>query len=154
MHGGARPTARQQLEIHRKNPPCSTCHKIMDPVGLALENFDAVGAWRTAENGTPIDPSGMLVDGTKLDGVQGMREALLKYSPQFARVVTEKLLIYALGRGTEYHDMPLIRSIVRDAESKNYRFSSLIIGIVKSEPFQVNQKEQVTSNGSPLRASR
>jgi mono/diheme cytochrome c family protein len=154
VHGGVKPTARQQLEIHRKNPPCSTCHKIMDPIGLALENFDAVGAWRTADNGTPIDPSGMLVDGTKLDGVKGMREALLRYSPQFVRVVTEKLFIYALGRGTEYYDMPLIRSIVRDGEAKNYRFSSLILGIVKSEPFQVNQKQEITSNGQGTIAAR
>jgi hypothetical protein len=95
----------------------------------------------------------MLVDGTKLDGVKGMREALLRYSPQFVRVVTENLFIYAMGRGSEYYDMPLIRSIARDAESKNYRFSSIVLGIVKSEPFQVNQKEQITSNGSPLRAS-
>jgi cytochrome c551/c552 len=154
VHGGAKPTARQQLEIHRKNPPCSTCHKIMDPIGLSMENFDAVGTWRTAENGTPIDASGMLVDGSKLDGVKGLREALLRYSPQFVRVVTENLYMYALGRGTEYYDMPLIRSIVRDAESKNYRFSSLILGIVKSEPFQVNQKQQITSNGpNPLRAA-
>jgi cytochrome c551/c552 len=154
VHGGAKPTARQQLEIHRKNPPCSTCHKIMDPIGLSMENFDAVGAWRTAENGTPIDASGMLVDGSKLDGVKGLREALLRYSPQFVRVVTENLYMYALGRGSEYYDMPLIRSIVRDAESKDYRFSSLILGIVKSEPFQVNQKQQITSNGpNPLRAS-
>jgi hypothetical protein len=95
------------------------------------------------------------VDGSKLDGVKGMREALLRYSPQFVRVVTEKLFIYALGRGTEYYDMPLIRSIVRESESKNYRFSSLILGIVKSEPFQVNQKQNITSNGQgPLRAAR
>jgi hypothetical protein len=142
------------MEMHRKNPPCSTCHKIMDPIGFSMENFDAVGAWRTTDNGSPIDPAGVLVDGSKLDGVQGMRAALLRYSPQFVRVVTEKLFIYAMGRGTEYYDMPLIRSIVRESESKNYRFSSLILGIVKSEPFQVNQKEEVTSNGSPLRASR
>ena len=109
-------------------------------------NFDAVGAWRTAENGTPIDSSGMLVDGSKLDGVKGLREALLRYSPQFVRVVTENLFIYALGRGTEYYDMPLIRSIVRDSESNNYRFSSIVLGIVKSEPFQVNQKQEITSN--------
>jgi hypothetical protein len=155
VHGGVRPTARQQLEIHRKNAPCSTCHKIMDPIGLSMENFDAVGTWRTAENGTPLDASGMLVDGSKLDGVKGLREALLKYSPQFVRVVTENLFIYGMGRGTEYYDMPLIRSIVRDSESKGYRFSSLILGIVKSEPFQVNQKEQVTSNGrGPLADAR
>lgn len=155
IHGGAKPTMRQQMEMHRKNPPCSTCHKIMDPIGFSMENFDAVGHWRTLDNGSPIDANGVLVDGTKLDGVKGMREALLKYSPQFVRVLTEKLFIYAMGRGTEYYDMPLIRSIVRNAESNNYRFSSLILGIVKSEPFQVNQKEEITSNGSgSLRASR
>ena len=154
VHGGAKPTMRQQMEMHRKNAPCSTCHKIMDPIGFAMENFDAVGTWRTTDNGSPIDPAGVLVDGSKLDGVQGMREALLRYSPQFVRVVTEKLYIYALGRGTEYFDMPLIRSIVRDSESKSYRFSSLILGIVKSEPFQVNQKQEITSNGqNPLRAA-
>ncbi len=96
--------------------------------------------WRTTDDGSPIDAAGMLVDGTKLDGVKGMRDALMQYSPQFVRVVTEKLMIYALGRGTEYYDMPLIRSIVHEAEPKNYRFSSLILGIVKSEPFQMNQK--------------
>ena len=90
----------------------------MDPIGLAMENFDAVGPWRTTDNGNPIDPSGVLVDGTKLDGVKGVREALLRYSPQFVRVVTEKLFIYALGRGTEYFDMPLIRSIVHDADTE------------------------------------
>jgi hypothetical protein len=154
VHGGAKPTMRQQMEMHRKNAPCSTCHKIMDPIGFSMENFDAVGHWRTTDNGSPIDPSGTLVDGSKLDGVEGMRAALLKYSPQFVRMLTEKLFIYAMGRGTEYYDMPLIRSIVREAESNNYRFSSLILGIVKSEPFQVNQKEQITSNGKPpLQAS-
>ncbi len=154
VHGGAKPTMRQQMEMHRKNPPCSTCHKIMDPIGFSMENFDAVGTWRTTDNGSPIDPTGTLVDGSKLDGVKGMREALLRYSPQFVRVVAEKLFIYALGRGTEYYDMPLIRSIVRESESNNYRFSSLILGIVKSEPFQVNQKQEDASNGQgPLRAS-
>ncbi len=155
VHGGAKPTMRQQMEMHRKNEPCATCHKIMDPIGFSMENFDAVGTWRTTDNGSPINPSGLLVDGSKLDGVKGLREALLRYSPQFVRVVTEKLFIYALGRGTEYYDMPLIRSIVRDAESEDYRFSSLILGIVKSEPFQVNQKQEVTSNRqSPLADAR
>jgi len=155
IHGGAKPTMRQQMEMHRKHEPCATCHKIMDPIGFSMENFDAVGHWRTSDNGSPINADGVLVDGSKLDGVEGLRAALLKYSPQFVRVVTEKLFIYALGRGTEYYDMPLIRSIVREAAAKNYRFSSLILGIVKSEPFQVNQKEEITSNGQPpLRASR
>ena len=140
LHGGQKPTMRQQMELHRAHEPCASCHKIMDPIGLALENFDAVGAWRLTDDGSPIDPSGMLVDGTKLDGVTGLRNALVKYSPQFVRVVTEKLLIYALGRGTEYYDMPLIRSIVHDAAKDNYKFSSLVLGVVKSEPFQMNQK--------------
>jgi hypothetical protein len=155
VHGGSKPTMRQQMEMHRSHEPCATCHKIMDPIGFSMENFDAVGHWRTTDNGSPIDPSGKLVDGTKLDGVKGMRDALLRYSPQFVRVITEKLFVYAMGRGTEYYDMPLIRSIVRESKSKNYQFSSLILGIVKSEPFQVNQKEEITSNGQPpLRASR
>ena len=155
VHGGAKPTMRQQIEMHRKNAPCSTCHKIMDPIGFALENFDAIGQWRTTDNGSPIDASGFLVDGSKLDGVKGMREALLRYSPQFVRVLSEKLLIYALGRGTEYDDMPLIRSIARDAERNNYRFSSLVAGIVKSDQFQMNQKLEVTSSApKDLRAGR
>jgi hypothetical protein len=145
VHGGAKPTMRQQIEMHRKNQPCASCHKIMDPIGLTLENFDAIGAWRTTDNGSPIDASGFLVDGSKLDGVKGMREALLRYSPQFVRVVTEKLLIYALGRGTEYYDMPLIRSIVHQAEPNNYRFSALVSGIVQSDQFQMNQKLQMAS---------
>src|SRR5580693_876056 len=153
-HSLTKPTMRQQIEMHRKNAPCSTCHRIMDPIGLSMENFDAVGTWRTTDNGSPIDPVGVLVDGSKLDGVKGLREALLRYSPQFVRVVTEKLFIYALGRGTEYYDMPLIRSIVRDADAKNDRFSALILGIVKSEPFQVNQKQENASNGRQVRAAR
>jgi mono/diheme cytochrome c family protein len=140
LHGGAKPTMRQQMELHRANEPCSTCHKIMDPIGLSLENFDAVGAWRTDDDGAPIDAQGVLVDGTKLDGVAGLRAALVKYSPQFVRVITEKLMIYGLGRGTEYYDMPLVRSIVHDAEKNNYKFSALVLGVVKSEPFQMNQK--------------
>jgi len=140
LHGGVQPTMRQQMELHRANEPCSSCHKIMDPIGLSLENFDAVGAWRTTDDGTPIDSAGVLVDGTKLDGVAGLRAALVKYSPQFVRVITEKLMIYGLGRGTEYFDMPLVRSIVHDAEKNNYKFSSLVLGVVKSEPFQMNQK--------------
>ncbi len=140
LHGGVKPTMRQQMELHRANEPCSTCHKIMDPIGLSLENFNAVGAWRTTDDGAAIEAQGVLVDGTKLDGVAGLRGALVKYSPQFVRVITEKLMIYGLGRGTEYFDMPLVRSIVHDSEKTNYKFSSLVLGVVKSEPFQMNQK--------------
>src|SRR5579871_6702847 len=114
VHGGRKPTMREQMEMHRKNEPCASCHKIMDPIGFALENFDAVGAWRTTDDDSPINAAGKLVDGTNIDGLKGLREALVRYTPQFVRVVTEKLLIYALGRGTEYYDMPLVRSIVHD----------------------------------------
>jgi len=144
VHGGAKPTMRQQMEMHRKVEPCASCHKIMDPIGFSLESFDAVGHWRTTDDGAPIDPNGVLVDGSKLDGVNGLRAALVKYTPQFARVATEKLMIYALGRGTEYFDMPLVRSIVHDAEKNNYRFSSFVLGVVKSEPFQMNGKLEIS----------
>ena len=140
VHGAAKPTMRQQMEMHRANEPCKSCHAIMDPIGFSLENFDAVGAWRTKDGGSPIDSSGLLVDGSKLNEVAGLREALLRYKPQFVRVATEHLLTYALGRGVESYDMPLVRAIVHDAERNQYRFSSLILGVVKSEPFQFNTK--------------
>jgi len=149
VHGGVRPTIRQQMEMHRSVEPCASCHKIMDPIGFSLENFDAVGHWRTTDDGAPINTAGVLVDGTKLNGVKELREAMLRYSPQFVRVATEKLMIYALGRGTEYFDMPLVRSIVHDAAKNNYRFSSLVLGVVKSEPFQMNGKLQITSDVKP-----
>jgi hypothetical protein len=150
IHGGTRPTMRQQMELHRKVEPCASCHKIMDPIGFSLENFDAIGQWRATDDGSPINAAGQLVDGTKMNGVTDLRNALLRYSPQFVRVVTEKLMIYALGRGTEYYDMPLIRSIVRSAEPGNYRFSSLVLGVVASDPFQMNMKGQDV----PQRAAR
>lgn len=154
VHGGTRPTIRQQMEMHRKVEPCASCHKIMDPIGFSLENFDAVGHWRTTDDGAPIDPAGVLVDGSKLDGVNGLRAALVKYAPQFERVATEKLMIYALGRGTEYFDMPLVRSIVHDAAKSNYKFSALVLGVVKSQPFQMNEKLVVSDKAEePAAAS-
>jgi hypothetical protein len=152
-HGGMKPTMRDQMEMHRKSEPCFSCHKIMDPIGLTLENFDGIGQYRAADDGTPINAAGVLVDGTKLNGIADLRTALVKYSPQFVRVVTEKLMIYALGRGTEYYDMPLVRGIVHSAEKDKYRFSSLVIGVVKSQPFQMNQKLESSGNGQE-RASR
>ena len=137
-------TLRQQMEMHRKVEPCASCHKIMDPIGIAMENFDAIGRWRTEDEGSPIDSSGVLVDGTKMNGVGDLRQALLRYSDQFVRTLTEKLLTYAMGRGVEYYDMPVVRSIVRDAARNDYRFSSLIIGIVKSDAFQVNMKRRAS----------
>lgn len=147
-HGAGQPSMRQQMEMHRKVEPCASCHKIMDPIGFSMENFDAIGQWRTIDGNSPVDATGVLVDGSKLDGVKGMREALLRYSPQFVRVITEKLFIYGLGRGTEYNDMPLIRSIVHDAEHDNYRFSSLVLGLVKSDAFQMNQKLESSMPGA------
>ena len=130
--------------MHRSNPTCASCHNIFEPVGIALENFDAVGAWRTEDEGVPIDATGVLADGTKLDGVASLRNALTQYSPQFVRVLTEKLLTYALGGGVEYADMPLVRSIVRGAAPKNYAFSNLVLGIVESPAFQMNMKNAAT----------
>jgi Protein of unknown function (DUF1585)/Protein of unknown function (DUF1588) len=116
----------------------------MDPIGFALENFDAVGAWRTRDGGllgTPIDASGQLMDGTKVDGVVTLRQALLKEPEIFVGTLTEKLLTYALGRGLTSDDMPVVRAIVRDSAQQNYRFSSLIIGIVNSVPFQMRKAQ-------------
>ena len=133
---------RERMEEHRANPVCANCHKLMDPIGLSLENFDAVGAWRArdgdsvTEQGTPIDASGQLLDGTKVNGVVTLRQALLKQPEIFVSTVTEKLLTYALGRGLQPYDMPSVRAIVGDGARTGYRFSSLVLGIVNSTPFQ------------------
>jgi hypothetical protein len=142
---------RQILEVHHTAAACATCHRSFEPMGLALENFDATGAWRTLDEGHPVDASGVLVDGTKLNGVDSLRDAMVKYQGQFARVVTEKLLTYGLGRGVEYGDMPLVRSIVKDVETSKFRFSSVIFGIVKSPAFQMNMK---TTGPTEQRATR
>jgi hypothetical protein len=142
-------SVRAQMELHRSTEPCASCHKIMDPIGLALENFSADGQWRTqdgGEGGTPIDAAVELWDGTKVDGAVELREAVLKYSPQFLRMATEKLMTYALGRGVEYFDMPVIRSIVAEAERNDNRFSSLVMGIVTSAPFQMRTKSDDETN--------
>ena len=145
------PTMRERMEQHRRNPVCASCHRIFEPIGIAMENFDAIGAWRTEEAGTPIDASGQIVDGTVVNGPASLREVLMRYSDQYVRVVTEKLLTYALGRGVEYRDMPLVRSIVREAAPANYRFSSIVLGIVRSPSFQMNLK---SVNGGQQRAAR
>jgi mono/diheme cytochrome c family protein len=134
------PTMRETMALHTTNPTCATCHKIFEPMGLALENFDAVGAWRTMDGASEIDPKGVMVDGTKLEGVSSLRDVLVGRSDQFARVVAEKMLIYALGRGVEYQDMPQVRAIVRDAATSKYKFSSLVMSIVKSDAFRMNMK--------------
>jgi cytochrome c5 len=137
--GGKALSLRQLMEQHRQNPTCATCHKVMDPLGLSLENFDAVGQWRAKDAAGPIDASGQLADGSAVDGPIALRKALLKHPEQFAGTMTEKLLIYALGRGLEYYDMPVVRSIVREAAKNDYRFSSIVTGIVKSAPFQMKR---------------
>jgi hypothetical protein len=137
--GGKVLTMRERLAHHRANPVCAACHNRMDPLGFALENFDALGKWRTTEGGTPIDPSGQLPDGTEFQGPAELREILLSNREQFVITVTEKLLTYALGRGLEYYDQPVVRKIVRDAAQSNYRWSSLIGGIVNSTPFQMRR---------------
>jgi mono/diheme cytochrome c family protein len=149
-------TMREQMAEHRANPTCATCHKIMDPIGFALENFDAVGAWRTRDAGSPIDASGELVDGTKVDGVVTLRQALVGRPDVFTGVMTEKLLTYALGRGLDYHDMPAVRAIVRSAGQRGYRFSSIVSGIVHSTPFLMRMKpveEDVDGSGLKARGS-
>jgi hypothetical protein len=134
-------TVRQTVERHRANPVCSACHRNIDPVGFALENFDSVGQWRdTTADGLPIDAAGMLPDGTAVDGPIQLREALMSRPEIFVGAVTENLLIYALGRGLEPTDMPVVRNIVRNAAQNNYRFNSIIMGIVQSAPFQMRTK--------------
>ena len=141
--GGKVTTVRERLEEHRKNPACATCHRVMDPLGFSLDNFDAVGQWRTKEAGLPIDASGQLADGTKVDGVAGLRRALLLHPERFVATMTEKMMTYALGRGLEYYDMPVVREITRDAGRNDNHFSSIVLGIVKSTEFQKKRAHDV-----------
>ena len=137
---GSRPRSlRELMEQHRKNPVCAACHVRMDPLGFALENFDGIGKWRTTDAGTRIDASGTFSDGTQFDGPVELRKVLMSHRGEFVRTVTEKLLTYALGRGTEYYDAPAIRQIVEDAAPSDYRWSSIILGIVESTPFQMRR---------------
>jgi hypothetical protein len=134
-------SVRERLSQHRKNPVCANCHAPMDPLGFALENFDAVGKWRTIDANAPIDASGVLVDGTSFTGPAELRRALTARRSQFVHTAAEKLLTYALGRGLEAHDAPTLRAIARDAAASDYRWSALILGVVKSMPFQMRRSE-------------
>ena len=136
---GAKGTMRQQMEEHRKNPACMGCHSRMDPIGFALENFDAVGKYRNIDDGLPIDPSGVMPDGSKFDGIAGLRQSMLARPELIAHSVTEKLLMYSLGRALEHYDAPSLRKILDASAKDNYRWSSLVIGIVKSTPFQMRR---------------
>ncbi len=135
-------TLREQMQLHTTRPFCAGCHKIMDPIGFAMENFDAIGRWRTEEHGTPIVATARLVDGTEIDGMIDLRNALLKYSDRFVQTTTEKLMTYALGRGLEYYDMPTVRAIARGAANNDYRFSRIVLGVVESDAFQMRAAEQ------------
>jgi hypothetical protein len=132
-------SVREMLEQHRQNPVCASCHARMDPLGLSLENFDAIGQWRTMDAGTPINASGVLLDGTKVDGPAALRHALVAQKEQFVRTVAGKMLTYAIGRGLEYYDAPAIRGIVRAAAADDYRWSSTILALVKSAPFRMRR---------------
>ena len=130
-------SVRERIEQHRANPACAGCHKIMDPIGLALENFDAIGRWRTTDEGVTIDASAQLVDGTAIDGPASLRKAMLNRPETFVTAMTEKLLMYGVGREIKYYDMPAVRAVMKDAAANRYRFSDLIMGVVKSSPFQM-----------------
>jgi mono/diheme cytochrome c family protein len=136
-------TTRERMEQHRANPQCSSCHRVIDPLGLTLENFDVTGRWRIRDNGAPVDAMGDLYDGTKMNGPAGLRAALLKHQDMFVLSFTERLMTYSLGRRVEYFDMPAIRKIMRDAAKENNRFSAFVMGVVNSRAFQMSRAEAV-----------
>jgi hypothetical protein len=139
-------SVRERMELHRKNPVCASCHARMDPLGFALENFDGIGRWRTIDDGaTPIDASGAMPDGTAFQGVSGLRTALVAHRDEFASTVAEKLLTYALGRGLEYYDQTAVRKIVKDAAADDYRWSSVILGVVRSAPFRMRLRSDAAT---------
>jgi hypothetical protein len=130
---------RERMEGHRANPVCAGCHRVMDPIGFAMENFDGTGRWRAKEDGATIDASGTLFTGAKLDGVNALRQELTRRPDVFVGVLTERMLTYALGRGLDYRDMPAVRKIVQNARSKDYRFSSIVLGVARSVPFEMKE---------------
>jgi hypothetical protein len=148
LPGAAPKSVRARLEQHRNNPVCATCHNVMDPIGFALENFDAVGAWRTKEPGGAIDSSGQMANGTPVNGPQTLRAALTAQPEQFVGIVTEKLLTYALGRGLEAYDMPTVRRVVRDAAQHDYHFSAVVLGIANSPAFRMKLAQGATDTAT------
>ena len=146
-------TIRQIMETHRANPTCNACHGVMDPLGFSLENFDTIGTYRAVDSftRTKIDTSGKLVDGTPVNGPADLRTALLAHPEQFVQTLTEKLTTYALGRSIEYYDMPGIRAIVRDSKATNYKFSSIVMGIVNAPAFRSSRVEEARRAGLQTR---
>ena len=136
-------SVRERMEEHRANPACQSCHDVIDPLGLALENFDVTGAWRMKDSGVPVDATGEMYDGTILDGPAGLKRALLNQSDAFILAFTESLLTYGLGRRVEHTDMPMVRALIKDAEMEDNRFSAFILGVVRSPAFRMNRFEQV-----------
>ena len=143
--GGKPLSTRERMEEHRKSPACSSCHKVIDPLGLALDNFDTLGAWRIKDNGVGIDSNGVMYDGTKMAGPADLRQALLNHSEALIRNFTDNLMSYALGRRIEYFDQPTVRSIVKKAAQGGNHFSSYILGIINSPAFQMSTAEAVTT---------
>ncbi len=139
--GGKLLSVRERMEQHRANPACMSCHKVIDPLGLALENFDVTGRWRIKDNEVPVDPNGELYDGTKMNGPAGLREALLKHQDAFLLSFTERLMTYALGRRVQAYDMPTVRRVIRDAGTQDYKMSAFILGVVNSSPFRMSRVE-------------
>ncbi len=139
--GGRTLSVRERMEQHRKNPPCINCHRVIDPLGLALENFDVTGAWRIKDNEVGVDPVGDLYDGTKLDGPVGLRKALLRHKDAVLLSFTEHLMTYALGRRVEAYDMPLVRQIIRDAAANGYKMQTFVQGVVASQAFRMSRVE-------------
>ena len=145
---------REKMESHRVAPGCVSCHTLMDPIGFSLENFDAIGLWRTHDAGSPVNPAAQLYDQTKVSSPVDLRQWLAtNYGAQFTTVATEKLMIYALGRGVEHRDMPLVRAIARDVLKNNGRFSAMVLGIVKSQPFQMNMRMEAYPGTTTARAN-
>jgi hypothetical protein len=143
---GRRLTTRERMELHRANPTCNACHRMMDPIGLALDNFDVVGRWRIREDGMPLDTRGTFYDGTDLTTPADLAGVLAEQRIPFTRNFTANLLAYAMGRRVEYFDQPTVRQIVRDAETDGYRMSSFILGVVKSDPFRMMRAESTTQD--------
>jgi hypothetical protein len=141
-------TTRERMEMHRSNPTCNSCHRFMDPIGLALDNFDATAKWRTRENGAPLDTKGDFYDGTPITSPAELSAALLKRPVPVVRQFTENLMAYALGRRVEYYDQPAIRSIARAAAADDYRLSSFILGVIKSDAFRMKRVETSTTDES------
>jgi hypothetical protein len=144
--GGKMLTTRERMEAHRTSPTCNSCHRFMDPIGLALDNYDVTGRWRIRENGMPLDTRGEFYDGTQVSSPVELQEALLKRPEPLVRTFTENLMAYALGRRVEYYDQPTVRSVTRDAAADGYRMSAFILGVVKSDAFQIQRVAAVVDN--------